>query len=80
MLAPYGPDQEKSYEDLIEYLTPSEDALLESRLFVGTQTLKNSDVGTSVNGFYEYRIVVWGFNNGPTTTVYMSDAFKPADQ
>ena len=80
VLAPYGPDQEKSYEDLIEYLTPSEDALLESRLFVGTQTLKNSDVGTSVNGFYEYRIVVWGFNNGPTTTVYMSDAFKPADQ
>ena len=79
VLAPYGPDQEKSYEDLIEYLTPSEDALLESRLFVGTQTLKNSDVGTSVNGFYEYRIVVWGFNNGPTTTVYMSDAFKPAD-
>jgi hypothetical protein len=24
-------------------------------------------------------IVVWGFDNGPTTTVFLSEAFKPAD-
>ncbi|MBR5133739.1 MAG: hypothetical protein IKV29_06520 [Alistipes sp.] len=75
----YGPDADKSYEDLIRYLTPESDFTLESRLFSGEQSLTNSSVGATVNGFYEYRVVVWGFNNGPTTTVYMSDAFKPAD-
>lgn len=75
----YGPDADKSYEDLIRYLTPESDITLESRLFSGEQSLTNSSVGATVNGFYEYRVVVWGFNNGPTTTVYMSDAFKPAD-
>ena len=75
----YGPGTDKSYEDLIRYLTPESDFTLESRLFSGEQSLTNSNVGTSVNGFYEYRVVVWGFNNGPTTQVFMSDAFKPAD-
>lgn len=75
----YGPDKDKSYEDLIRYLIPDSDFTLESRLFAGEQSLKNSNVGATVNGFYEYRVVVFGFNNGPTTTVYMSEAFKPAD-
>ena len=75
----YGPDTTKTYDDLIRYLTPDSDYTLESRLFTGEQTLTNSNVGATVSGFYEYRVVVWGFNNGPTTTVFMSDAFKPAD-
>ena len=75
----YGPGTEKTYDDLIRYLTPDSDYTIESRLFTGEQTLTNSNVGATVNGFYEYRVVVWGFNNGPTTTVFMSDAFKPAD-
>lgn len=75
----YGPDTAKTYDDLIRYLTPDSDYTIESRLFTGEQTLTNSSVGATVNGFYEYRVVVWGFNNGPTTTVFMSDAFKPAD-
>ena len=75
----YGPDTNKSYEDLIRYLTPDSDYTIQSRLFSGEQSLTNSNVGATVNGFYEYRVVVWGFNNGPTTTVFMSDAFKPAD-
>ena len=67
-------------EDLIEYLMSSvTDAQLESRTFTGTQTLKNSQVGTTVNGFYEYQIIVWGFENGPTTAATVSEAFKPAD-
>ena len=79
VLNSYGPGTEKTYDDLIRYLTPDSDYTIESRLFTGEQTLTNSNVGATVNGFYEYRVVVWGFNNGPTTTVFMSDAFKPAD-
>ena len=55
------------------------DAVLESRLFTGTQSLKHSDVGASVNGFKNYYIVVFGFENGVTTPVYVSEKFKPAD-
>ena len=79
VVAPYGPDQEKSYDDLIAYLIPDYDNQIEQRLFTGTQSIANSQLNNSVNGFYEYVIVVWGFDNGPTTTVFMSETFKPAD-
>lgn len=79
VVAPYGPDQEKSYDDLIAYLIPDYDNQIEQRLFTGTQSIANSQLNNSVSGFYEYVIVVWGFDNGPTTTVFMSEAFKPAD-
>ena len=79
VLAPYGPDKENSYEDLIKYLTPDYDSTIEQRTFSGKQTITNSDLGKSVNGFKTYRVVVWGFENGPTTSVFMSDEFKPAD-
>ena len=79
VVAPYGPDQEKSYDDLIEYLIPDYDNQIEQRLFTGTQSIANSQLSNSVNGFYEYVIVVWGFDNGPTTTAFVSEAFKPAD-
>lgn len=79
VLAPYGPDKEYSYEDLIKYLTPDYDSTIEQRTFSGKQTITNSDLGKSVNSFKTYRVVVWGFENGPTTSVFMSDEFKPAD-
>ena len=69
----------KSSDEIIRSLTPDSDFTLESRLFVGEQSLTNSSVGTTLNGFYKYYIIVWGFNNGPTTEVFMSEAFKPAD-
>jgi hypothetical protein len=75
----YGPDQDKSYDDLIDYLLPEYENQLTQRLFSGEQTINNSDLGKSVNGFSDFVIVVWGFNNGPTTTVFMSEAFRPAD-
>lgn len=79
VLAPYGPDQEKSYEDMVRYLTPEYDMTIEQRTFTGKQTLSNTDINKSVNGFKTYKVVVWGFENGPTTDVYMSEEFKPAD-
>lgn len=79
VLAPYGPDKENSYEDLIKYLIPDYESTIEQRTFTGKQTITNSDLGKSVNGFKTYRVVVWGFENGPTTTVFMSEEFKPAD-
>lgn len=79
VLSPYGPEQDKSYEDLIKYLTPEYDMTIEQRTFIGKQTITNSDLGKSVNGFKTYRVVVWGFENGPTTDVFMSEEFKPAD-
>ena len=79
VVASYGPDQDKSYDDLIAYLIPDYDNQIAQRLFTGTKSIANSQLNNSVSGFYEYVIVVWGFDNGPTTTVFMSEAFKPAD-
>ena len=79
VLAPYGPDKENSYEDLIKYLIPDYESTIEQRTFTGKQTITNSDLGKSVNGFKTYRVVLWGFENGPTTDVFMSEEFKPAD-
>ena len=79
VLAPYGPDKEQSYEDMVRYLTPEYDMTIEKRTFTGKQTLYNSDLGKSVSSFKTYRVVVWGFENGPTTDVYMSEEFNPTD-
>ena len=68
-----------SDEILRNLLGSASDYQISTRTFTGEQSLTNSSVGTTVNGFYEYNIVVWGFNNGPTTQVFMSEAFKPAD-
>ena len=78
-LAGYGPGEDKSYDDLIDYLLPEYETQLTPRLFTGEQTISNSDLSKTVNGFSDYQIVVWGFDNGPTTTVFMSEPFRPAD-
>lgn len=78
-LSGYGPGEDKSYDDLIDNLLPEYETQLNPRLFKGEQTISNSDLSKTVNGFSEYQIVVWGFDNGPTTTVFMSEPFRPAD-
>ena len=60
-------------------LDSATDYQISTRLFTGEQSLTASEVGTSVSGFYQYNIIVLGFNDGPTTEVFMSEAFKPAD-
>ena len=67
------------WDDVIANTLPESDAMLEQRTFTGTQTLTQDDLGRTVSGFYEYYIVVYGFENGPTTEVTLSEAFKPAD-
>ena len=70
----------KTSDEILHNLLGSvTDYQLSTRLFTGEQSLTASQVGTSVSGFYQYNIIVWGFNNGPTTEVFMSEAFKPAD-
>lgn len=70
---------EEEYDDLIYYLMPEYEHQISQRVFIGTKTITNTNLGVTVNGFYEYKIVVWGFKDGPTTTVYMSEAFKPGN-
>ncbi|MBR5771277.1 MAG: hypothetical protein IKY20_06940 [Alistipes sp.] len=77
VVSQYGPDQTKSYDDLIAYLIPDYDNQIEPRLFTGEKSISNSQLSNSVNSFYEYVVVVFGYDNGPTTTVFMSEAFKP---
>lgn len=76
----FGEGKEESYEDLIFDLTfeQTDDQLL-GNVFRGTQRLTNENLTRviSINGFKEYRIVVWGFQNGPTTEVVLSETFKP---
>ncbi len=79
VVSQYGPDQSKSYDDLIAYLIPDYDNQIEPRLFTGEKSISNSQLNNSVNSFYEYVIVVFGYDNGPTTTVFMSEVFKPGN-
>lgn len=74
VLASYNED---TYDDLIYYLMPEYENQISKHVFTGTKTITNTDIGSAVSSFYEYKIVVWGFEDGPTTTVYMSEAFKP---
>ena len=76
----FGEGKAESWEDMIFDLTFSKtDLQLSNNIFSGTQTLTNASISKNVDSFHEYQIVVWGFNNGPTTEVYLSDVFKPAD-
>lgn len=80
-LQSYGTEDGKmSYDEMIfELLKSTTDFQMESRVYNGSQTLTHEDVGASLSTFYNYYIVVWGFNNGPTTEVVISEAFKPVD-
>ncbi|MBR2429239.1 MAG: BACON domain-containing protein [Alistipes sp.] len=63
--------------ELIRAILSECDVQIDNRTFVGTQTLTNADLGIDLNSTMSYKVVVWGFDEGPTTTVYMSEAFKP---
>lgn len=76
----FGDGRSESWEDMIFDLTFSKtDMQLSNNIFAGTQTFTNASISKNVDTFHEYQIVVWGFNNGPTTEVYLSDVFHPAD-
>lgn len=76
----FGDGKTESWDDMIFDLTFSKtDLQLSNNIFSGTQTLTNAYIGKNIDTFHEYQIVVWGFDNGPTTEVYLSDVFKPAD-
>lgn len=76
----FGEGKAESWEDMIFDLTFGKtDSQLANYLFSGSQSFTNASIGKNIDTFHEYQIVVWGFNNGPTTEVYLSDVFKPAD-
>jgi hypothetical protein len=76
----FGDGRSESWEDMIFDLTFSKtDMQLSNNIFAGTQTFTNASISKNVDTLHEYQIVVWGFNNGPTTEVYLSDLFHPAD-
>ena len=71
----YGPGKDKSYDELVVYLTPDYNNQIEQGLYTGKQSIVNSQL----NDLYEYVVVVWGFDNGPTTTAFLSEVFTPVD-
>ena len=74
----FGEGKEESWEDMIWDLTYSKtDDQIASYIFNGTQELTNASINKNIDTFHEYQILVWGFNDGPTTEVYVSEAFQP---
>ena len=74
----FGDGKEESWEDMIWDLTYSKtDDQIASYIFNGTQELTNESISKKVDTLHEYQILVWGFNDGPTTEVYVSEAFQP---
>lgn len=72
----YGPSQSESYEDMIFNLTGEySDAMLENSIYSGTESITIENLRTD----RQYCIVVCGFENGPTTEVYISEAFYPME-
>lgn len=69
-------DAYTAHNELIRAILPESEQQISDRTFMGRQVLTNADLGISLNGVESYRVVVWGFENGPTTAVYMSEAFK----
>ena len=69
----FGEGKEESWEDMIWDLTYSKtDDQIAGFIFNGTQELPNDSINKKVDTFHEYQILVWGFNDGPTTEVYVS--------
>lgn len=75
----YGPDAEQSYEMMILDLVTAypDDLLKEKYIFSGEQQFTSSQFLASVNHECEYKIIVCGFDNGPSTDVVLSEAIKP---
>ena len=76
----FGEGKDKSWEDMIWDLTFSKtDEQISNYIFSATQDLTNESIGKNIDTLHEYQIVVWGFDEGPTTEVYISEAFQPTE-
>ena len=76
----FGEGKAESWEDMIWDITfVKTDDQIRSYIFNGSQTLTNADISKTIDTLHEYQVVIWGFYNGPTTAVYVSDVFQPAD-
>lgn len=75
----YGPDTDQPYEMMIADLagTYPDNVLHEKYIFNGTRQFTSDEFLQSVNSMREYKVIVCGFQNGPTTEVMLSDAIKP---
>jgi hypothetical protein len=77
----FGEGKDESWDDMIFDLTfgKTDDQIM-NYLFAGSQELTNESINKSINTLHEYQVVIWGFNNGPTTEVYVSEAFQPVEE
>lgn len=74
----FGEGKEESFEDMIWDLTFNKtDAQIRSYIFSATQVLTNDSIAKTIDTLHEYQIVVFGFKDGPTTEVYISEVFQP---
>jgi hypothetical protein len=76
----FGEEASKTWEDMVWDLTfVKTDAQIQKYIFNGSQSLTNEDISKTIDTLHEYQVVIWGFDNGPTTEVYVSDVFQPID-
>lgn len=76
----FGEEASKTWEDMVWDLTfVKTDAQIQKYIFNGSQSLTNEDINKTIDTLHEYQVVIWGFDNGPTTEVYVSDVFQPID-
>ena len=76
----FGEGKEESLEDMIWDLTFNKtDQQISNYIFSATQELTNDSIAKIVDTLHEYHIVVFGFKDGPTTEVYISEVFQPTE-
>ena len=76
----FGEGKEESLEDMIWDLTFNKtDQQISNYIFSATQELTNDSIAKIVDTLHEYHIVVFGFDEGPTTEVSISEAFQPTE-
>ena len=75
----YGPDTDQPYEEMINDLvgTYPDHTLNQKFIRQGTAQFESEQFLSSVNAMREYKVIVCGFENGPTTEVLLSEAIKP---
>ena len=76
-----GEGKSETWEDMIWDLTfVKTDEQIQDYIFSGSQSLTNADINKNVDTLHEYQVVIWGFNEGPTTEVFVSDVFQPYEE
>ena len=75
-----GENATETWKDMIWDLTfVKTDDQIQDYIFAGSQSYTNEDINKSVDSTHEYQVVIWGFNDGPSTEVYVSEVFQPAN-